>query len=115
MEDKSEAIANPTGGRKKPTKLALPKKPQPEPTLQKNQQLKLYDDVEEDPGSMSEPTQTIARGARRMIPVHQSRIKDRPPKPAEKDSSLKIKIELDLEVEVEIYARVKGDVTIGLM
>lgn len=33
----------------------------------------------------------------------------------EKDSSLKIKIELDLEVEVEIYARVKGDVTIGLM
>jgi hypothetical protein len=28
---------------------------------------------------------------------------------------LKIKIELDLEVEVEIYARVKGDVTIGLM
>jgi hypothetical protein len=33
----------------------------------------------------------------------------------EKDSSLKIKIELDLEVEVELYARVKGDVTIGLM
>jgi hypothetical protein len=33
----------------------------------------------------------------------------------EKDSSLKIKIELDLEVEVELYARVKGDITIGLM
>jgi len=33
----------------------------------------------------------------------------------EKDSSLKIKIELDLEVEVEIYARVKGDIMIGLM
>jgi hypothetical protein len=32
-----------------------------------------------------------------------------------RDSSLKIKIELDLEVEVDLYARVKGDVTIGLM
>ena len=50
-----------------------------------------------------------------MVPVHQSRIKDRPVKEDQKDSSLKIKIELDLEVEVEIYARVKGDVTIGLM
>ena len=28
---------------------------------------------------------------------------------------IKIKIELDLEVEVEIYARIKGDVTIGLL
>jgi hypothetical protein len=54
-------------------------------------------------------------GGRRMVPVHQSRIADRPAKVGEKDSSLKIKIELDLEVEVEIYARVKGDVTIGLM
>jgi hypothetical protein len=52
---------------------------------------------------------------RRIVPVHQSRIADRPPKVGEKDSSLKIKIELDLEVEVEIYARVKGDVMIGLM
>lgn len=33
----------------------------------------------------------------------------------EKDSSVKIKIELDLEVEVDLYARVKGDVMIGLM
>jgi hypothetical protein len=49
------------------------------------------------------------------VPVHQSRITDRPAKVGEKDSSLKIKIELDLEVEVEIYARVKGDITIGLM
>jgi len=52
---------------------------------------------------------------RRIVPVHESRIKDRPAKVGEKDSSLKIKIELDLEVEVELYARVKGDVTIGLM
>lgn len=52
---------------------------------------------------------------RRIGPVRESRIKDRPAKEGEKDSSLKIKIELDLEVEVEIYARVKGDVTIGLM
>lgn len=47
--------------------------------------------------------------------VRESRIKDRPAKVGEKDSSLKIKIELDLEVEVDLYARVKGDVTIGLM
>jgi hypothetical protein len=46
--------------------------------------------------------------------IRQSRIKDRPVKP-EKDSSVKIKIELDLEVEVDLYARVKGDIMIGLM
>jgi len=55
------------------------------------------------------------RKNRRMVPVHQSRIADRPIKKGAEDSSLKIKIELDLEVEVEIYARVKGDITIGLM
>lgn len=47
--------------------------------------------------------------------IRQSRIKDRPVKATEKDSAVKIKIELDLEVEVDLYARVKGDVTIGLM
>lgn len=43
-----------------------------------------------------------------------SRIKDRDQGEA-KDSSLKIKIELDLEAEVNLYARVKGDITIGLL
>ncbi len=47
--------------------------------------------------------------------IRESRIKDRPQPAQERDSSLKIKIELDLEVEVDLYARVKGDVTIGLM
>lgn len=47
--------------------------------------------------------------------VRQSRIKDRPASQEAKDSSLKIKIELDLEVEVDLYARVQGDITIGLM
>jgi hypothetical protein len=32
-----------------------------------------------------------------------------------KDSSLKIKIELDLEVEIHLTARIKGDITIGLL
>jgi len=59
--------------------------------------------------------QLAPRRGGRIVPVHQSRIQDRPAKVGEKDSSLKIKIELDLEVEVEIYARVRGDVTIGLM
>ncbi|KFZ13158.1 hypothetical protein V501_03863 [Pseudogymnoascus sp. VKM F-4519 (FW-2642)] len=45
--------------------------------------------------------------------IRESRIKDRPAKKDEKDSAVKIKIELDLEVEVDLYARVKGDVTIG--
>lgn len=47
--------------------------------------------------------------------IRQSRIKDRPVTADPKDSAVKIKIELDLEVEVDLYARVKGDVTIGLM
>jgi hypothetical protein len=47
--------------------------------------------------------------------IRESRIKDRPVPQETRDSSLKIKIELDLEVEVDLYARVKGDVTIGLM
>jgi hypothetical protein len=47
--------------------------------------------------------------------IRQSRIKDRPVKNEANDSAVKIKIELDLEVEVDLYARVKGDVTIGLM
>ena len=51
----------------------------------------------------------------RIAPVRQSRILDRPPSDGAKASSLKIQIELDLEVEVDLYARVKGDVTIGLM
>jgi hypothetical protein len=49
----------------------------------------------------------------RPAAIRESRIKDRPYSPVE--ASLKIKIELDLEVEVDLYARVKGDVTIGLM
>jgi len=51
----------------------------------------------------------------RTWPIRESRIKDRPVVKDVKDSALKIKIELDLEVEVDLYARVKGDVTIGLM
>ncbi|KFX96817.1 hypothetical protein V495_03767 [Pseudogymnoascus sp. VKM F-4514 (FW-929)] len=47
--------------------------------------------------------------------IRESRIKDRPQPKNPTDSAVKIKIELDLEVEVDLYARVKGDVTIGLM
>ncbi|MCJ1308645.1 hypothetical protein MMC25_002298 [Agyrium rufum] len=51
----------------------------------------------------------------RIAPIRQSRILDRPVKEDQKESSLKINIQLDLEVEVDLYARVKGDITIGLM
>ncbi|TVY32543.1 hypothetical protein LSUB1_G007996 [Lachnellula subtilissima] len=55
-----------------------------------------------------------ARGdENRPAPIRESRIKDRPQK--DMNDSIKIKIELDLEVEVDLYARVQGDVTIGLM
>lgn len=47
--------------------------------------------------------------------IRESRIKDRPQPENQRDSSLKIKIELDLEAEVDLYARVKGDITIGLL
>ncbi|KAF1955208.1 hypothetical protein CC80DRAFT_505569 [Byssothecium circinans] len=111
----SESSGSPAAARKKPRKIsqedqgALQKAPQ--------QQLAHQDDEDEDGfGDAPEPHVMPRRaGGRRMVPVHQSRIADRPAKVGEKDSSLKIKIELDLEVEVEIYARVKGDVTIGLM
>ena len=33
----------------------------------------------------------------------------------QQDSSLKIKIELDLDIEVHLTARIKGDITIGLL
>ncbi|RGP66178.1 hypothetical protein FSPOR_6798 [Fusarium sporotrichioides] len=91
----TKSPSNPTGGRK-PTKLAM-------------QNAAMTEEVTEN-GALR-PTNP----GRRIGPVRESRIKDRPAKEGEKDSSLKIKIELDLEVEVEIYARVKGDVTIGLM
>jgi hypothetical protein len=108
----SESSPSPIGGRKKPGKLSLQKR-QPPP---KEQYLDDEDDEDDDQFQQPEPVAPRRNGGnRRMVPVHQSRISDRPAKVGEKDSSLKIKIELDLEVEVEIYARVKGDVVIGLM
>jgi hypothetical protein len=98
----SDIESSPVPATRKPAKLAL----------QKQRPLVGMDAAELN--AMNEGLPSTNRG-RRIVPVHQSRIADRPPKAGEKDSSLKIKIELDLEVEVEIYARVKGDVTIGLM
>jgi hypothetical protein len=91
-----KALSNPTGGRK-PAKLAMQKKA-----------------IAAEAAAHNDAAQA-ALPERRIGPIRESRITDRPAKVGEKDSSLKIKIELDLEVEVEIYARIKGDVTIGLM
>ena len=109
-----------SGGRKPPKKLGqtMPKRavqqttrtiPDPVQPQQELQRTLAEQDNEE-----SAIAQNPTRG-RRIVPVRQSRIQDRPAKVGEKDSSLKIKIELDLEVEVELYASVKGDITIGLM
>ncbi|KAK2747933.1 hypothetical protein FQN57_001524 [Myotisia sp. PD_48] len=59
-------------------------------------------------------TQTGNLGGRSGA-IRESRIKDRPQPKETRDSSLKVKVELDLEVEVDLYARVKGDITIGLL
>jgi hypothetical protein len=80
--------------------------------LQKHMDQEEEEDDDDD-DDWPEPQMPARYGKHRMVPVHQSRIADRPYK--ETNSAVKIKIELDLEVEVEIYARVKGDVTIGLM
>jgi hypothetical protein len=80
---------------------------------QTGQLQKHVDQDDDDESDWPEPQMPARYGKHRMVPVHQSRIADRPYK--QTDSAVKIKIELDLEVEVEIYARVKGDVTIGLM
>ncbi|OAK97969.1 hypothetical protein IQ06DRAFT_337500 [Phaeosphaeriaceae sp. SRC1lsM3a] len=97
-----------TTPRSKPSKLGQNKNNQ----LQKQQAPASDEEYDLDEEPQLAPRRA---GGRRIVPVHQSRITDRPAKVGEKDSSLKIKIELDLEVEVEIYARVKGDVTIGLL
>jgi len=106
-----DASPNPQGGRKKPKKLGGQMQRRQQQQQMAPPTYEMDEDEDDEPQYMAPPSN---RG-RRIVPVHQSRIKDRPAKVGEKDSSLKIKIELDLEVEVEIYARVKGDVTIGLM
>jgi len=71
-----------------------------------------FDESEEEE-SDPEFIPTARHGKHRIVPVKVSRIADRPQ--SNKDSTMRIKIELDLEVEVEIYARVKGDITLGLL
>jgi hypothetical protein len=86
------------------------------PQLQQQQQQQL---AQPQPAYQPRPEQHhISERAEgyRSSAIRESRIKDRPvSKTGASDSALKIKIELDLEVEVDLYARVKGDVTIGLM
>jgi hypothetical protein len=115
---------NPSGGRK-PPKLgqALQKRTSTAAAAANNNAADNFQDQQlaPPPQQLSGPVPQqdilapVVNRGRRIVPVHQSRIQDRPAKVGEKDSSLKIKIELDLEVEVEIYARVKGDIMIGLM
>ena len=104
--------SNPVGGRK-PPKLAMKKRS----VTQDSGAMQQNNVATAPPNNMAPyvPPQAPINPGRKIVPVHESRIKDRPEKTGEKDSSLKIKIELDLEVEVELYARVKGDITIGLM
>lgn len=105
LSDNDNEHPNPPPKRK-PQKLALAKQ---------NGTAAAPSETTEDTDATEDINYTAPRRGRKMVPVRQSRIADRPRKEGEKDSNLKIKIELDLEVEVELYARVKGDVTVGLM
>ncbi|TAQ83843.1 hypothetical protein B7494_g7835 [Chlorociboria aeruginascens] len=91
-------------------------------TMQRARQQRAQQQQPDDSGATDNQIQTVPDAERmtgnmggRTGAIRESRIKDRPQPAQERDSSLKIKIELDLEVEVDLYARVKGDVTIGLM
>jgi len=112
---------NPTSARKPPKlgqslqRRAASATANPNDTSATAQQMAAQQQAQQFQAPLPPEVQLAPRRGGRIVPVHQSRIQDRPAKVGEKDSSLKIKIELDLEVEVEIYARVKGDVMIGLM
>jgi hypothetical protein len=117
-----DVAPNPTGDRK-PPKLGQALQKRTSSTAAEataaskpqDQQLAAPPQQYSPPAPQHDTLSPVVNRGRRIVPAHQSRIQDRPPKIGEKDSNLKIKIELDLEVEVELYARVKGDVTIGLM
>jgi hypothetical protein len=94
-----------TPQRQQPQYRPLPKQAMPVVQQQPQQQQQLQS---------SNPYGPRAEGYRTHA-IRESRIKDRPVKKDAKPSAMSIKIELDLEVEVDLYARVKGDVTIGLM
>jgi len=98
--------AQPTGGRKSNSNALQ----------QQNQQLQQQIAALQQQQQLTASQQQAPKPTGGRAPVvRNSRILDRPVKEGQKDSSLKIKIELDLEVEVDLYARVKGDVCIGLM
>ncbi|KAF1815312.1 hypothetical protein P152DRAFT_455032 [Eremomyces bilateralis CBS 781.70] len=109
--ERTESEESPVPSSKERTKQRTKESTKTSRALQRQKQA--YDDDED--SELEEFLAPPPRKNRRMIPVHQSRISDRPIKKGAEDSSLKIKIELDLEVELELYARVKGDVTIGLL
>jgi hypothetical protein len=109
-EKKSQSSGDKGGQLQKKAQSGQVKKRAP-PVQEEEEDEDEYEDESED--DWPEPQMPARYGKHRMVPVHQSRIADRPYK--EHNSAMNIKIELDLEVEVEIYARVKGDVTIGLM
>jgi hypothetical protein len=102
----------------------VPPQPQGQRTMQRARQNRQQQQQQQQPNGVQQPNnQQLAQRDERVTgnmggrtgAIRESRIKDRPVPQETRDSSLKIKIELDLEVEVDLYARVKGDVTIGLM
>lgn len=101
----------------------VPPQPQGQRTMQRARQNRQQQQQQQPNGVQQPNNQQLAQRDERVTgnmggrtgAIRESRIKDRPVPQETRDSSLKIKIELDLEVEVDLYARVKGDVTIGLM
>jgi hypothetical protein len=98
--------------------VQTPPKPQHEPKPQApkaRQPQQQFQQLQQQNQQVQGPQPAKRAEGYRPAAVRESRIKDRPAGSPAGNSALKIKIELDLEVEVDLYARVKGDVTIGLM
>ncbi|EKD13196.1 hypothetical protein MBM_08639 [Drepanopeziza brunnea f. sp. 'multigermtubi' MB_m1] len=112
-EEQEQQVVQPTPKQGTRTMQRAPRQ-QPQPQQPFQQQLQQQQLPQQQQIIPAEDRVTGNMGGRSGA-IRESRIKDRPQPKEERDSSLKIKIELDLEVEVDLYARVKGDVTIGLM
>jgi hypothetical protein len=112
VEEEEEVVPQPELEKQKPLRNSKVRTQEPAPVNNQPQQ-----PTQPLPEYQLRPEQhQISRAeGYRTYAIRESRIKDRPVSKGADKSALKIKIELDLEVEVDLYARVKGDVTIGLM
>lgn len=119
-ESNSSSDAEEEYGQPEPAAAA----PQVQAAPQAQQALKSSPSPGQLPGGIRDPVDDVAlqplRERKHMISQtigeqHMKEIQDKRDKEGDEKQSLKIKISLDLDVEVHLSARVKGDITIGLL